>query len=207
MKLYDETKLERIKEYINAYQLEYGLSPSYRKVMDDLGWNDLAMMHRYIKVLESRGDIQRTKQGAIETPANLTTGRVVSAPLIGTVSCGNPVLALEEIQCSYALPADLFGTADKFLLKAEGNSMIDAGIHPGDLLIVERNAEAHNGQIIVALIADEFGESEATTKRYFKEKDNKIRLQPENSEMDAMYFDRNIVRVCGIVIGVLRSYK
>lgn len=206
MKAYDEIKLARMKEYINTCHLESGSSPSYRQVMAHMGWNDLAMVHRYIKVLESRGDIQRTNQGAIETPHNLTAGRVVSAPLVGTVSCGNPQLAVEEIQCSYALPVDLFGTADKFLLRAEGNSMINAGIHPGDLLIVERRAEAHNGQIVVALKVDEFGESEATTKRYFKES-NRIRLQPENSEMDALYYDRNQVQVCGIVIGVMRSYK
>ena len=206
MKIYDETKLARMKEYINGLQFESGLSPSYRQVMGHMGWNDLAMVHRYVKVLEGRGDIQRTTAGAIETPHNLTTGRVVSAPLVGAVSCGNPQLALEEIHCSYALPVDLFGAADKFLLKAEGNSMINAGIHPGDLLIVERRTEAHNGQIVVALKVDEFGENEATTKRYFKE-NNRIRLQPENSDMDAMYFDRNQVQVCGIVIGVMRSYK
>ena len=205
MQIYSRERMDKVKEFIQAYQRENGLSPTYRQIMKDVGL-DPATVGRYVKRLEESGDIKRTKLGTIETPRNLITGRTVTAPVVGTVPCGQPQIATEEIECTYTLPADVFGTMEKFILRATGNSMIETGIYPGDLLVVEKRVEARNGEIVIAMI-DDFGESNATTKRYYKEKDGKIRLHPENKEMEDLYYDASQVRICGAVVGVIRSYK
>jgi repressor LexA len=119
-------------------------------------------------------------------------------PLVGSVTAGMPILAVENIEDTYPFPADLVGSENVFMLKVDGESMIQAGIFDGDYLIVRDQNSARNGDIVVALVNGE----EATVKRFFHEKD-RVRLQPENDRMDPIY--TNDVSVLGKVIGVYRK--
>lgn len=206
MQRLDEQKIERVRQFIVDYQRQHGKSPSYRTIEKRGIVSGIAAVSRIVLYLERQGLIEKDKTGQIGLPFNLQTGETVIAPIVGTVPCGEPAIALEEIECSFALPADYFGNAEKIILRAKGDSMKDAGIHHGDLLIVEQSPTANNGEIVVAMI-DNFGESEATTKRYYQEKNGKIRLRPENSTMKDMLYNAEDIRICGIVVGVMRSYK
>jgi len=205
MQRLDEQKIEDVRKFIEDYQRNNGMSPPYRVIMKAMRFNNLAAVFRHVKALEARGVIQKTNMGKIDLPFQLNTGRTVIAPLVGTVPCGEPQVALEEIEGSFALPADFFGGNDKIMLRAKGDSMKNAGICHGDMLIIESRPTAENGEIVIAMI-DDFDQSEATTKRYFKEKNGKIRLHPENETMEDMYYDCDQVRICGVVVGVMRSY-
>ena len=123
---------------------------------------------------------------------------MISVPLVGRVTAGQPVLAVENIEDTYPLPADLVGHENVFMLKVDGESMIQAGILDGDYVIVRDQDSARNGDIVVALVDEE----EATVKRFFHEK-NRIRLQPENDSMEPIYATN--VAVLGKVVGVYRK--
>jgi repressor LexA len=131
---------------------------------------------------------------AVQVPSEDRRSTVL--PLVGEVAAGGPTLAEEMVEDHVAIPDQICANAD-FLLTVKGESMIDAGILPGDLVVVQKQADARNGEIVVALV----GDNEATVKRFFRE-DGRVRLQPENETMEPMYPDQ--VAVLGVVRGVLR---
>jgi len=192
MKQYNEAQILKLQEYINSEQLKKGKSPSYREIMKNVGFSSLSVAYRYVDLLAQRGVISKEAFGGIALSQNLTRGQVTIAPVVGTVTCGKPILAQENIEGIEQLPAGIFGSGDLFLLHAQGDSMEEVGIMDGDLLVVKQTNCAENGQIVVALIDDS-----ATVKTFYKHNDH-IVLHPENSRYeDIIVKDVTILGVVG----------
>lgn len=191
MKTLNENLLASMLDYIKTYQVKNGKSPSYRNIIKQFNLSSLSMVDRYLEVLISRGEIAKDAEGKIEISNNLDSSSIITAPIIGTVTCGTPIYAQENIEGNFTLPTAIFGHGEHFLLRAEGDSMIEAGIRNGDLLVVRKTESAENGQIVVALLGDE-----ATTKTFYKKNDH-IVLHPENSRYEDII--TTDVKILGIV--------
>lgn len=180
-----------------------GYPPSVREIGKAVGLSSSSTVHSHLAKMEELGFIRRdpTKPRTIEILGEVPWRQeaFVSVPLVGRVTAGQPILAIENIEETYALPKALIGNnEDIFMLTVQGSSMINAGILDGDYVLVNKQKTAHNNDIVVALLDNE----EATVKRFFKEKDH-VRLQPENDSMSPIY-SRN-VSILGKVVGVFRS--
>lgn len=188
--------LEHIKKVIR----EKGYPPSVREIGDAVGLMSSSTVHGHLQTLEEKGYIRRdpTKPRAIEVldSSNTEEKQTILVPIVGRVTAGQPILAHENVEDHFPLPKELVNSDTVFMLKVEGESMIDAGILDGDLILVRQQKVARNGEIVVAMVGDE-----ATVKRYFKEK-TLIRLQPENQFMEPIYSQD--VTILGKVIGVFR---
>ena len=186
-----------------------GYPPSVREICEGVGLKSPSTVHSHLSSLEDKGYIRRdpAKGRAIEIVLDgtglspLSFDDVIPAPLVGRVTAGSPVLAVENIEEYLPLPRSLIRSNgdDIFLLKIDGSSMIDAGIHHGDTVMVRRQDHARDGDIVVALIGDE----DATVKRFYREKDA-VRLQPENRSMKPII--TRDVTILGQVIGLLRMF-
>lgn len=200
MRVFDKTLMDEMIKFINDYQRENGRSPSYRAIMNNLHISTLAKVQRYIKELTDRGFIKKSEIGTISIPVNLQPSKMIVAPLVGQVACGAPILANEDIEDNVALPTSIFGDGETYLLKAKGNSMIDAGINSGDLLVVKKDTDFESGDLVIALI-----DNEATAKRIYIE-ENKVILHPENKEMsDIVVDDISKLQIRGRVVNVIKS--
>jgi len=194
-----EDILAFIKEEVRAK----GYPPSVREIGEAVGLASSSTVHGHLARLEQKGFIRRdpTKPRAIEIlepEESIQKQQVTHVPLVGKVTAGSPITAIENIEEYFPLP-DTYGTSEDqlFMLEIMGESMIEAGILDGDLVIVKQKATANNGDIVVAMTA----EDEATVKRFFKEK-NHFRLQPENSSMEPIIVDQ--VSILGQVVGLYR---
>ena len=193
--------LEFIKEQIELK----GYPPSVRETCKAVGLKSTSTVHSHLNKLEKYGYIRRdaTKPRAIEVLDRSKTAlnhEILSLPLVGQVTAGQPILAEENIEEYIPLPANFIKGNNNFILKVKGDSMINAGILNGDYVIVDRKNCSCNGEIVVALIHKEY----ATVKRFFNEDNDMIRLQPENDFMDPIMLNHNDVEVIGIVTGVFR---
>lgn len=199
-------KQMKVLEYVKEQIKKNGYAPSVREICQALGLKSTSTVHGYLARLQKKGLIQkaalkpRTIRITDEDNANqqsfYTSKEMVDVPIVGKVTAGMPILAVENIEDSFPLPIDFVGNSESFMLRVRGDSMIEAGILDGDLVLVKKQNTAENGEIVVALIEDE-----ATVKTFFKEKDH-IRLQPQNSFMQPI-----IVPTCSIlgkVAGVFR---
>jgi len=195
---------KQILEFIKKQSREKGYPPSVREIGVSVGLSSSSTVHGHLARLEEKGYIHRdpSKPRAIEIldddGRTIQRHRLVSVPLIGRVTAGEPILAVQNIEDYIPLPRDLAGGEGTFLLSVRGDSMIGAGIYDGDLVIVRPQPSADNGDIVVALL-----EEEATVKRYFREK-NAVRLQPENPTMEPIVAKN--VSVLGKVIGLFRRF-
>ncbi|ADQ04832.1 transcriptional repressor, LexA family [Caldicellulosiruptor owensensis OL] len=193
-------KQEEILEFIKKRIKEKGYPPAVREICEATGLKSTSTVHGHLTRLEKKGYIRRdpSKPRAIEIVDDefYVHRNVVQLPLVGKVTAGEPILAVENIEETMTLPYDLVGTEDAFLLRVRGDSMIEAGIFDNDIIIVRRQNIAENGDIVVALIDDE-----ATVKRFYKEHDH-IRLQPENKAMEPIIVKD--VKILGKVIGLIR---
>ena len=192
---------EQILDYIKAETETQGYPPSVREIGRAVGLKSTSTVHGHLAQLERKGYIRRdsSKPRAIEVlPAAgiLPRSASVTVPLVGRVTAGLPVLAVENIEDYFPLPKDFGDQGSLFMLRVTGDSMIEAGILDGDYVIVRQQENAENGEIVVALLEDE-----ATVKRFFKEKD-KLRLQPENRFMEPIIVED--ASILGKVIGVVR---
>jgi repressor LexA len=195
---------EDILTFIKEEVKKKGYPPSVREIGEAVGLASSSTVHGHLARLESKGFIRRdpTKPRAIEIldPEGLEALKpgVLHVPLVGKVTAGLPITAIENIEEYFPLP-ESFGTSEDnlFMLEIVGNSMIEAGILNGDHVVVKQQTTAHNGEIVVAMTE----EDEATVKRFFKEKDY-FRLQPENTSMDPIIVDN--VSILGKVVGVFR---
>lgn len=192
---------EQILDYIKAETETQGYPPSVREIGRAVGLKSTSTVHGHLAQLERKGYIRRdsSKPRAIEVlPAAgiLPRSASVTVPLVGRVTAGLPVLAVENIEDYFPLPKDFGEQGTLFMLRVTGDSMIEAGILDGDYVIVRQQENAENGEIVVALLEDE-----ATVKRFFKEKD-KLRLQPENRFMEPIIVED--ASILGKVIGVVR---
>lgn len=190
-----------ILEFIKQMIQEKGYPPSVREIGDAVGLMSSSTVHGHLQTLEDKGYIRRDpiKPRAIEVleiANDVIEKKVVQVPIIGRVTAGQPILAQENIEDTFPLPLELVNDDKVFFLKVRGESMINAGILNGDLILVRQQSTASNGEIVVAMIGDE-----ATVKRFYREK-TLIRLQPENSLMEPIYSQD--VTILGKVIGVFR---
>ena len=200
---------QAILDFIKARVKERGYPPSVREIGEAVGLASSSTVHGHLDRLEKKGLIRRdpTKPRAIEVLDNGGDAgmsdfaqAIVRVPLIGRVTAGLPILAEENIEDYFPLPAHVVGDQEVFMLSVVGDSMIEAGILDGDQVVVRRQPTAQNGDIVVAMTED----GEATVKRFFREKD-RIRLQPENSAMEPIYL--NSVTILGKVIGLYRVIR
>ena len=199
MKTLDNQKLEKLLTYIKEYQIRNGRSPSYRTIMRDLQFNDIAMVSRYVNRLYSNGLIKKDNIGAIQIPSQYKAGQTILAPVVGSVACGQPILAIQNIEFTASLPVEIFGNQELYGLYAQGDSMIGVGIFDGDLIFYLPTNIANDGDIVVALIGNEA----ATVKRYYKRKDGVV-LHAENPNyQDIITKD---VKIQGIVKRVVRCF-
>lgn len=189
---------EFLKEQIHAK----GYPPSVREICTAVGLSSTSTVHGHLSRLEKKGYIRRdpTKPRAIEMiRENQMKKELIDIPIVGKVTAGQPILAVENIEDTLTIPLNLLNSNnDLFVLKVSGESMIEAGINDGDLAIIEKVSFAVNGDIIVALIEDK-----ATIKTFYKE-DNRIRLQPENSTMEPIIVSD--CKIIGKLKGIFRTY-
>lgn len=190
--------------YIKSEIQRQGYPPAVREICKGVGLKSTSTVHAHLETLESKEYIRKdpSKPRAIEILDKnddflLTKKKTVDIPILGKVTAGTPILAVENIEDTYPVPLDLVEGHEVFMLKIRGESMIDAGILDGDLVLVKKQTTAKNGDIIVALLDDE-----ATIKRFFKEKDT-IRLQPENQSMEPIY-SKDVI-VLGKAINLFRT--
>lgn len=192
---------QRILEFIRSEVATKGYPPSVREIGNAVGLRSSSTVHGHLTKLEELGYIRRdlSKPRAIELLDDSLPSRtrVIDVPLVGKVTAGAPVLAVENIEDYFPIPKDFVEHEDVFMLRVKGDSMVDAGILDGDFVLVNRQETAFNGEIVVALIDGE----EATVKRFFHEGTH-IRLQPENAAMDPLIVED--VRILDKVIGVFR---
>ena len=189
-----------------------GYPPSVREIGKAVGLSSTATVHSYLAKLTEKGYIKKENQKGrtlrllkgidnkeiVKENKNYYTGKeMVEVPVIGKITAGEPILAVENVTDTFPIPIDFVGNSESFMLTVRGESMIEAGILNGDYILVKRQNTANNGEIVVALIEDE-----ATVKTFYKEKDH-IRLQPENSTMDPIIVPN--CEILGKVVGVFRK--
>lgn len=194
------TLFERIEQCIDQYkELHGGPSPSVREIADALGVN-YSTVSRYLKQMKEEGILDYAGHRNITTrESKRTQTETMKVPVLGSVACGLPKFAEENIEEYVRLPVSLFGNGDFYLLRASGDSMIKVGICDGDLVLVRRQNHADDGQIVVALMEDE-----ATLKRYYREPQNRrIRLHPENDSMEDIYVDNCAIQ--GVAVKVIKN--
>lgn len=196
-------KQKEILEYIKSQILERGFPPAVRDICEAVHLKSTSSVHSHLETLEKNGYIRRdpTKPRAIEIlddTFHLLRREVTNVPIIGRVAAGEPILAEQNIQNYFPIPMEMLPNNQTFLLEVRGESMINAGILDGDMILVEERQTASDGEMIVALVEDE-----ATVKTFYKE-DGYIRLQPENDFMDPIIV--NDVVIIGKVIGVFRFF-
>ena len=177
------SKQREILEYIKQEILNKGYPPAVREICEAVHLKSTSSVHSHLETLEKNGYIRRdpTKPRAIEIiddNFNLTRREVVNVPIMGQVAAGQPLLAVENIENYFPIPTEFMPNAETFMLKVKGDSMINAGIFNGDKILVQKQSDAQNGDIVVALVDDS-----ATVKTFYKE-DGHFRLQPENDTMD-----------------------
>ncbi|MCI8991374.1 MAG: transcriptional repressor LexA [Eubacterium sp.] len=194
-------KQREILEYIKSEILHKGYPPAVREICAAVKLKSTSSVHSHLETLEKNGYIRRdpTKPRAIEViddNFNLTRREMVQVPIIGTVAAGQPILAQENIENYFPVPAEMMPNSESFILKVKGESMINAGILNGDNVLVQQQDTAQNGDIIVALIDDS-----ATVKTFYKE-EGFIRLQPENDTMEPIIVED--AQILGKVFGVFR---
>lgn len=186
-----------IEKFVGDYIDEHGVSPSVQEIADGTGMSR-ANASRYISAMREKGvlDSDGSNHRSIVTKGSRQTVRV---PVLGAVSCGVPKLAEENIEEYVRLPVSLFGSGDFYILRANGDSMIDAGIDDGDLVLIRKQSSAEPGQIVVALM-----EEEATLKRYYPEPEHhRIRLHPENAALSDIYVEDCILQ--GVAVKLLKD--
>ena len=198
------SKQQEILDYIKEQILARGFPPAVREICEAVHLKSTSSVHSHLETLEKNGYIRRdpTKPRAIEIlddTFNLTRREVVNVPLVGRVAAGEPILAQENIENYFPIPVEFMHNKDAFLLKVQGESMINAGILEGDLVLVEHSNTADNGDMVVALIEDG-----ATVKTFYREADH-IRLQPENDHMDPIRLKETLIM--GKVVGVFRFFR
>jgi repressor LexA len=199
------TKRQReILSYLTEFAEANGYAPSFDEIAQRFNYNSLATVHEHLSNLERKGYIKRAynESRAIEILPSELFQRAVELPLLGLVAAGAPIeatLAGETI----AVPDGLLKRgAEHYVLRVRGNSMIDEQIRDGDFVVVQERQRADNGEMVIALL---HGNS-ATVKKYYRERDGRIRLQPANETLSPMYVHEDDVRIQGIVVGVMRRY-
>ena len=199
------TKRQReILNYLTAYSDQNGYAPSFEEIAEQFSYNSLATVHEHLSNLERKGYIKRSynESRAIQILPSDATPYAVELPLLGHVAAGAPIEAIEG-QETLTVPDSFVGRAGShYVLRVRGNSMIDEQIRDGDFVVVNERQRADNGETVIALLNG----SAATVKKYYRERDGRVRLQPANDTMSPILVDERDVAIQGVVVGVLRRY-
>jgi repressor LexA len=197
-------KQAEVLEFIRDYIATHGYAPSYREIGDHFDLSSPATVHQHVKALEEKNMIEMGKDGEARSielvGADFDTGSAIMLPLSGLITAGEPIEAVEEQETMAVPSAFVIDGANSFVLQVKGQSMIEDGILDGDYVVVERNPSPDNGDVVVALLDNEY----ATLKRFYRE-ENRIRLQPANSTMDPIFVKDCIVQ--GVVRAVIRKFR
>ncbi len=199
------TKRQReILDYLASYTEEQGYAPSFEEIARQFNYNSLATVHEHLSNLERKSYIKRAynESRGIEVLPSEAMPKSVLLPLMGTVAAGMPIEAVQTHE-TIGVPEDFVRRGgNHYVLRVRGNSMIDEQIRDGDFVVVNGKQSADNGEMVIALIDG----TSATVKKFYREKDGRIRLQPANEMMSPIYVHENDVSIQGTVVGVLRKY-
>jgi len=198
-------KQQLILDFLKQEILSKGYPPSVREIGEAVGLKSTSTVHGHLERLEKKGIIRRdpTKPRAIEIlddEFNVQRREILNVPILGRVAAGEPLLAVENIEDYFPLPVDYAPNQELFMLRVKGDSMINVGIFEGDLIIVQKQSTATNGDIVVALLEDS-----VTVKTYYRESDH-IRLQPENDLLEPIRVYDDAIVIEGKVISLFRQY-
>ena len=191
-----------VLEFVRGYISRRGYAPSIEEIRDFLGLSAVSTVHKHLRFLEEKGLLRRTRHQS--RGLELVDGEGDSdyaLPLLGTIAAGEPMEAM-EVNEHLSIPSEFFSSGSTYVLKVRGDSMIGEQIRDGDFVIVEKKETAENGEMVAALV----NQSEVTLKKYFRQPDGNIRLEPSNPEMEPIIVPEKDVRVQGRVIGILRKY-
>lgn len=198
MRTKDPELMKQILEYIEDYYIDHNASPSTTRIAEQMGISR-GTAHKYLVEMDERGMLSyQGRKITTERTEKMHTS-TFRAAVVGDILCGLPNIAEEHIEEYVSLPESMFGSGEFYILRARGESMIEAGIDPGDLVVIRKQETAENGQIVVALV-----DEEATLKRFYIE-DNRVRLHPENSEMKDIYVDHCIIQ--GVAVKVIKDIQ
>jgi repressor LexA len=199
------TLTERQKEivdFIRRYRERRGISPTQREICEEFGFSSFGTLQKHIRLLLEKGVLVRdwNKRRSLVVAGEEGLPHAVQVPLYGRIAAGRPidVVAGDE---TVSVPEVLTRKGDNFVLRVNGQSMIEDGVHDGDYIVVNRREKASSGEMVVALVG-----GEATLKRFFREGDGRVRLQPANERMSPMFFREDEVDVQGIVVGLMRRF-
>ena len=199
------TKRQReILTYLQAYCDDRGYAPSFEEIANKFNYNSLATVHEHLTNLERKGYIRRSynESRAIEILPSEAIGRAIELPLLGLVAAGAPIEAVTH-DTTVTVPQDLVRRGGgHFVLRVRGNSMIDEQIRDGDFVVVNERRAADDGEMVIALLHA----SGATCKKFYRERDGRIRLQPANETLAPMYVHEDDIAIQGVVVGVIRKY-
>ena len=199
------TKRQRqILDYVESFIEVHGYSPSFEEIAEHFGYSSLATVHEHLSNLEQKGFLRKNynKSRSLEVVRADMGVLAVELPLLGSVAAGLPIEALRDDDATVSVPHDMVPKGNNYVLRVKGSSMVDEQIRDGDYIIVNSRQTAENGEMVVALVG---GES-ATVKKFYRERDGRVRLQPANPTMQPMYFRPDEVQIQGIVVGVIRKY-
>ncbi len=197
-------KQKEILEYLKSQIINKGYPPAVREICEAVKLKSTSSVHSHLETLEKNGYIRRdpSKPRAIEIiddEFNLTRREVVNVPIVGTITAGQPILAVENYSGYFPIPSEYMPNDETFMLMVKGDSMINAGIFNGDKILVQKQSHAKNGDFVVALI-----EEEVTVKTFYKE-NGYYRLQPENDTMEPIIVSN--LQILGKVIGLFRMFS
>ncbi len=201
-------KQKQILDFISQYIQLNGYSPTLQEIAISMNLSSLATVHEHLQALEKKNIIKRY-DGAVRgieilEPMFNSSLSAIELPLVGYIAAGQPIEAVENNLATVMVSSDIVSKTKRcFVLQVKGDSMIDMGIFDGDHVVIQQQNVANDGQIVVALIDNEF----ATLKTFYKEKDGQIRLQPANPNMDPIYVDARSLQIQGVVTGVIRRFK
>ena len=195
---------KEILDYIGDFIGARGYAPSFEEIAQSFGYSSLATVHEHLSNLERKGYIRKSynESRSVELVSQHHGQPSVELPLLGAVAAGLPIEAIADNETLTVPPDMVRKRKDNYVLRVEGNSMIDEQIRDGDYIVVQAQQSAEDGQMVVALVS---GES-ATVKKLYREDGNQIRLQPANQTMGSIMVDANEVQVQGVVVGVIRKY-
>jgi len=194
---------KQMVDYLEQYISEHGYAPTLAEIGQHFGLSSLATVHKHLRNLEQKGAIRRehNHSRALEVPQTRGAG-AHAIKLQGTVAAGVPIEAIESNE-SISVPEEFIRRDETFCLRVKGESMIDDGIRDGDYIIVESREFADNGETVIALV----GGNEATVKKFYREADGKVRLQPANASMQPIIVDPKDLMIRGVVVGLMRHYR
>jgi repressor LexA len=195
-------KQKEILDFIRAYRQKRGLSPTQREICEEFGYSSFGTLQKHIKLLLEKGVLVRDwnkRRSLVLAEENKPAG-AVELPLAGRIAAGQPIEPEPEGE-TVAVPDVLTRKGQNSVVRVNGSSMIDDGIHDGDFVVVNRREKASNGEMVAALL-----NGEATLKRFYREADGRIRLQPANERMSPIWVAEGDLKVQGVVVGLMRKY-